>query len=184
MQFSSPARAKREFHQSLDPSHYRSRIEVWIAELRTSQFEDPELVGPFPDLVFQRPLSSPPQIEQREEPKFREDSFRSRIGNLIGSRNHRTSRSVGSRTLKQRYAQDATSMTSISSSASLLIMSQDSEKQGTKDGIAVPTPIQGDFIPVSPKKHRSPSPQRHKPKKSVQINLNLTENQMEKLTNV
>ncbi|KAK1719907.1 hypothetical protein BDP67DRAFT_540979 [Colletotrichum lupini] len=63
-------------------------------------------------------------------------------------------------------------------------MTQDSEIPGGKGRVAVPSAIKGSFIPVSPKKHRSPSPQKHKPNKSVQINLNLTENQMDRLTDV
>ncbi|GKT49434.1 uncharacterized protein ColSpa_09615 [Colletotrichum spaethianum] len=63
-------------------------------------------------------------------------------------------------------------------------MIQDSEKSGGKSRGPVPSAIKGDFIPVSPRKHRSPSPQKHKPNKSVQINLNLTENQVDRLTDV
>ncbi|GKT57289.1 hypothetical protein CT0861_10451 [Colletotrichum tofieldiae] len=163
-----------------DPSAYRARIEAWIAELRTSQFEDPELVGPFPGLVLQGPPSSPPHANQREEPEFRDDSFRSRIGNLIASRHHRTSRSVGSHAANRRHTQGTTSTTS----TNLPIMTQDSEKSGGKCRRPVPSAIKGDFIPVSPRKHRSPSPQKHKPNKSVQINLNLTENQVDRLTDV
>ncbi|KAK1985093.1 hypothetical protein LZ30DRAFT_399055 [Colletotrichum cereale] len=63
-------------------------------------------------------------------------------------------------------------------------MTQDSEKLGGQGRAPVPSAIKGDFIPVSPRKHRSPSPQKHKPNKSVQINLNLTENQVDRLTDV
>ncbi|KAF6816030.1 hypothetical protein CMUS01_12338 [Colletotrichum musicola] len=63
-------------------------------------------------------------------------------------------------------------------------MVQGSDQQERPGRMALPAAIQGTFIPVSPKKHRVPSPQRHKPNKSVQINLNLTENQMERLTDV
>ncbi|KAK1659295.1 hypothetical protein BDP55DRAFT_563317 [Colletotrichum godetiae] len=63
-------------------------------------------------------------------------------------------------------------------------MTQDSEMPGVKARVAVPSAIKGSFMSLSPKKHRSPSPQKYKPNKSVQINLNLTENQMDRLTDV
>ncbi|UQC74290.1 uncharacterized protein CLUP02_00938 [Colletotrichum lupini] len=163
-----------------DPSSYRSRIEAWIRELRTSQFEDPELVGPFPRLVLRRSRSLLLPIDRRTGPDFREDSFRSRVGNLIETKRQRKSRSVGSRFSDRRHTRETTSTTS----TDLPIMTQDSEIPGGKGRVAVPSAIKGSFIPVSPKKHRSPSPQKHKPNKSVQINLNLTENQMDRLTDV
>ncbi|KAK1497277.1 hypothetical protein CTAM01_07941 [Colletotrichum tamarilloi] len=163
-----------------DPSSYRSRIEAWIRELRTSQFEDPELVGPFPRLVLRRSRSLLLPIDRRTGPDFREDSFRSRVGNLIETKRQRKSRSVGSRFSDRRHTRETTSTTS----TDLPIMTQDSEIPGGKGRGAVPSAIKGSFIPVSPKKHRSPSPQKHKPNKSVQINLNLTENQMDRLTDV
>ncbi|KAL0782767.1 hypothetical protein CaCOL14_000673 [Colletotrichum acutatum] len=163
-----------------DPSSYRSRIEAWISELRTSQFEDPELVGPFPRLVLRRSRSLLLPIDRRAGPDFREDSFRSRVGNLIETKRQRKSRSVGSRISDRRRTRETTSTTS----TDLPIMTQDSEMSGGKGRVAVPSAIKGSFIPVSPKKHRSPSPQKHKPNKSVQINLNLTENQMDRLTDV
>ncbi|KAI3536195.1 hypothetical protein CSPX01_10955 [Colletotrichum filicis] len=170
-------------HSSLileDPSSYRSRIEAWIRELRASQFEDPELVGPFPRLVLRRSRSLLLPIDRRTGPDFREDSFRSRVGNLIETKRQRKSRSVGSRFSDRRHTRETTSTTS----TDLPIMTQDSEIPGGKGRVAVPSAIKGSFIPVSPKKHRSPSPQKHKPNKSVQINLNLTENQMDRLTDV
>ncbi|KAK2038542.1 hypothetical protein LZ31DRAFT_478610 [Colletotrichum somersetense] len=63
-------------------------------------------------------------------------------------------------------------------------MTQDSEKVRDQGRGPVPSAIKGNFIPVSPRKHRSPSPQKHKPNKSVQINLNLTEKQVDRLTDV
>ncbi|OLN91995.1 hypothetical protein CCHL11_01656 [Colletotrichum chlorophyti] len=63
-------------------------------------------------------------------------------------------------------------------------MSFDSDETSGKGRVAVPSAIKGNFIAVSPRRHRSPSPRKHKPNKSVQINLNLTENQMDRLTDV
>ncbi|KAJ0166287.1 hypothetical protein CTA2_7921 [Colletotrichum tanaceti] len=163
-----------------DRFSYRSRIKAWIEKLQTSQFEDPELVGPFPELVLQRPHSSLLYTDQQEEPEFCNQSFRSRIGVLIESRNRRTSRSVDSCAASRRRTRDTTS----TASTNLPIMAQNSERLGGKGRETVPSAIKGDFIPVSPRKHRSPSPQKHKPNKSVQINLNLTENQVDRLTDV
>ncbi|OBR03690.1 hypothetical protein CH63R_12817 [Colletotrichum higginsianum IMI 349063] len=168
-----------EFPQR-DPLSYRTRIEAWIAELRTSHFEDPELVGPFPELVLQRPPSSLLYADQQEEPEFCNEPFRSRIGVLIESRNRPASRSVDHRAASRRRTRDTTS----TASTNLPIMAQNSERSGGKGREPVPSAIKGDFISVSPRKHRSPSPQKHKPNKSVQINLNLTENQVDRLTDV
>ncbi|KAK1998874.1 hypothetical protein LX36DRAFT_718159 [Colletotrichum falcatum] len=63
-------------------------------------------------------------------------------------------------------------------------MAHDSEKSAGQGRGPVPSAIKGNFIPVSPRKYRSPSPQKHKLDKSVQINLNLTENQVDRLTDV
>ncbi|KAK1597783.1 uncharacterized protein LY79DRAFT_507228 [Colletotrichum navitas] len=63
-------------------------------------------------------------------------------------------------------------------------MIQNSEKSGGQRRGPVPSAIKGNFIPVSPRKYRSPSPQKHRANKSVQINLNLTENQVDRLTDV
>ncbi|KAF5511683.1 hypothetical protein CGCS363_v002771 [Colletotrichum siamense] len=63
-------------------------------------------------------------------------------------------------------------------------MTHNSDKLEKKGRTMIPSAIQGTFIPVSPRKRGSPSPMRHKPNKSVQINLNLTENQVERLTDV
>ncbi|KAF9870542.1 hypothetical protein CkaCkLH20_12032 [Colletotrichum karsti] len=81
----------------------------------------------------------------------------------------------------------APSTTPATSSTDLPIMTQDQNTQEKKGRMMVPSAIQGSFIPLSPKKRRSPSPLRpygHKSNKSVQINLNLTENQVDRLTDV
>lgn len=156
-------------------------MESWIGELRTSLLEDPELVGPFPLSFTQRPLFSLAPISHLGEPDLSRGSFRSRVGDITKPEVARDPRSVALSDGKRSYS---TSPASSTSSTDILIMVQGLDQQGRPGRMALPSAIQGTFIPVSPKKHRSPSPQRHKPNKSVQINLNLTENQMDRLTDV
>ncbi|KAE9573754.1 hypothetical protein CGMCC3_g10043 [Colletotrichum fructicola] len=165
-----------------EPSSFQERIEAWIADLRTSRFEDPELVGPFPGSFTPQAPLTPAQLDKQGGSQFREDSFRSRIENLTKQKESRPrSEAFLTSTLHKK---DARSTTSTTSSTNLPIMTHNSDKLEKKGRTMIPSAIQGTFIPVSPRKRGSPSPMRHKPNKSVQINLNLTENQVERLTDV